>query len=141
MTVSWSTLNSKIILAGRKKEHSCNTHAKLKYTCSWNFVRACSYEPGPAWLSGETHLRGVNINVVSYGEKFVSLPWDSARKYWNECISANQNAPRRTFVPVNRASSPNLRSYRGHFHSISLRSHLTGLTHFPYELEMVFHIK
>ena len=47
-----------------------------------------------------------------------SLPWDSARKYWSGCISANQNAPWRTFVPVNRASSVNLRSY-GKFSSLA----------------------
>ena len=33
-----------------------------------------------------THLSVININLVSYGKKFISLPQDSARKYWGECI-------------------------------------------------------
>ena len=42
----------------------------------------------------------ININIVSYGKKFISLPFDGARKYWSECISANQDAPCRIFVPL-----------------------------------------
>ena len=26
-------------------------------------------------------------------KEFISLPWDSVRKYWSECILANENAP------------------------------------------------
>ena len=48
--------------------------------------------------------------VLQYGKKFISLSWDSARKYWNECISAIP-APYRPFVPVNWDSLANLRAY------------------------------
>ena len=60
---------------------------------------------------GITQGPGININLVSHVKKSISLPWDSARKYWSECISANQNASHRTFVPVNQASLTNLRSH------------------------------
>ena len=53
-----------------------------------------------------TYPRKININLF-----FVSLSWCSARNYWSECISANQNAPCRTFVQINRTNLANLRSY------------------------------
>ena len=60
-------------------------------------------------VAGITHASGISINLVSPGKKFISLPWDSAGKFWRKCVSANQNAPCRTFVPVNGARSGNLR--------------------------------
>ena len=47
-------------------------------------------------LAGITQLSGINNNLVSWGKKFISLPWDSARKYWSECIlacAANEQTP------------------------------------------------
>ena len=38
----------------------------------------------PTQLDGITHLSEIIINLVSHGKKFIT--WDSARKYWNECI-------------------------------------------------------
>ena len=38
----------------------------------------------PSQVAVKIYLSGINIDLVSYGKKFTSLPWDGAWKYWNE---------------------------------------------------------
>ena len=78
------------------------TGNKLIYTIS-NLFFICKKYKGLSILACQAHLADlsrININLVSYMKKSTS-----PRKYWSECISANQNAPCRTFVLVNQASS------------------------------------
>ena len=81
--------------------------------------------PGqPAAIRDNSHIRDIEWDKYQLGfiwEEIHLISLDGARKYWCESISANQNAPCRTFVQVNRAGSTNLRScgkFSSHFTEI-----------------------